>query len=132
MAGMRLLLGSVFRNTDVKKLWIAAFALIGLGLIFLAVGKSFYPSVTGLILLGAGLAGGFPLMLGFVGDRYKALSGTIQPGSGDCVIGKYDHQLFNGSYSADLWYPPFNICCFYRMDRDDISLLSPSKKNKEN
>jgi MFS family permease len=76
MAGMRLLLGSVFRNTDVKKLWIAAFALIGLGLIFLAVGKSFYPSVTGLILLGAGLAGGFPLMLGFVGDRYKALSGT--------------------------------------------------------
>ncbi|MEO6812912.1 MAG: MFS transporter, partial [Ginsengibacter sp.] len=31
MAGMRLLLGSVFRNTDVKKLWIAAFALIGLG-----------------------------------------------------------------------------------------------------
>ncbi len=76
MAGMRLLLGSVLRNTDVRKLWIAAFALIGLGLIFLAVGKSFYPSVTGLILLGAGLAGGFPLMLGFVGDRYKELSGT--------------------------------------------------------
>lgn len=76
MAGMRLLLGSVLRKTDVRKLWIAAFALIGLGLIFLAVGKSFYPSVTGLILLGAGLAGGFPLMLGFVGDRYKELSGT--------------------------------------------------------
>jgi MFS family permease len=57
-------------------LWIAAFSLIFLGLVFLAIGKSFYLSVAGLILLGAGLAGGFPLMLGLVGDRYKELSGT--------------------------------------------------------
>ena len=76
MTAMRLLLGSVFRNTDIKKLWIGAFTMIALGLIFLAVGKSFLPSVVGLILLGAGLAGGFPLMLGFVGNRYKELSGT--------------------------------------------------------
>jgi MFS transporter, FHS family, glucose/mannose:H+ symporter len=76
MTAMRLLLGSVFRNTDIKKLWIGAFMMIGVGLIFLAVGKSFLPSVAGLILLGAGLAGGFPLMLGFVGNRYKELSGT--------------------------------------------------------
>ena len=73
---MRLLLGSVFRNTDLKKLWAAAFSMIFLGLIFLFIGRYFYLSVTGLILLGAGLAGGFPLMLGLVGDRYKELSGT--------------------------------------------------------
>jgi sugar phosphate permease len=30
----------------------------------------------GLVLLGAGLANGFPIMLGFVGDRYTELSGT--------------------------------------------------------
>ena len=30
----------------------------------------------GLILLGVGLAAGFPVMLGYVGDRYKAVSGT--------------------------------------------------------
>ena len=76
MTAMRLLLGSIFRNTDIKKLWIGAFSMIALGLIFLATGKSFLPSVVGLILLGAGLAGGFPLMLGFVGNRYKELSGT--------------------------------------------------------
>ena len=76
MAVMRLLLGSIFRNTAIKKLWIGAFTMIGLGLIFLSVGQSFLPAVTGLILLGAGLAGGFPLMLGFVGNRYKELSGT--------------------------------------------------------
>lgn len=76
MTFMRLLLGSVFRNTDLKKLWIAAFSMILLGLIFLFIGRYFYLSVAGLLLLGAGLAGGFPLMLGLVGDRYKELSGT--------------------------------------------------------
>jgi MFS transporter, FHS family, glucose/mannose:H+ symporter len=29
-----------------------------------------------LIILGAGLAGGFPIMLGLVGNRYSELSGT--------------------------------------------------------
>jgi MFS family permease len=76
MTAMRLLLGSIFRNTPLKKLWIGAFSMIFLGLIFLFIGKYFYLSVAGLILLGAGLAGGFPLMLGLVGDRYKELSGT--------------------------------------------------------
>ena len=76
MTVMRILLGSIFRNTDVKKIWIGSFAMILLGLIFLATGKSFNPAVAGLILLGAGLAGGFPIMLGFVGNRYKELSGT--------------------------------------------------------
>jgi len=32
--------------------------------------------VAGLVLSGAGLAGGFPIMLGFVGERFAALSGT--------------------------------------------------------
>jgi MFS transporter, FHS family, glucose/mannose:H+ symporter len=30
----------------------------------------------GLFFSGAGLAGGFPIMLGFVGDRFPSLSGT--------------------------------------------------------
>lgn len=76
MTVMRLLLGSIFRNVHIKNLWLAAFIMIGLGLLFLAFGKSFFLSVVGLVLLGAGLAGGFPLMLGFVGNRYKELSGT--------------------------------------------------------
>jgi MFS transporter, FHS family, glucose/mannose:H+ symporter len=76
MTIMRLFLGSVLRNTDVKKIWIISFSLLLLGLIFLSVGKSFYPAVAGLILIGAGLAAGFPIMLGFVGDRFKELSGT--------------------------------------------------------
>lgn len=76
MTVMRLLLGSIFRNTELKKLWIGAFGMVFIGLIFLALEKYFYLSVAGLILVGAGLAGGFPLMLGLVGNRYKELSGT--------------------------------------------------------
>jgi MFS family permease len=76
MTGMRLLLGSAFRNTGAKKIWTISLSLLFLGLLFLSLGKSFYPAVTGLILIGAGLAAGFPIMLGYVGDRFKELSGT--------------------------------------------------------
>ena len=76
MTVMRLLSGSIFRSINVKKIWIGSFSMIFLGLIFLAGGKSFNAAITGLILLGAGLAGGFPIMLGFVGNRYKDLPGT--------------------------------------------------------
>jgi MFS family permease len=76
MTVMRLLLGSAFRNTGAKKIWTISLSLLFLGLLFLSLGKSFYPAVTGLILIGAGLAAGFPIMLGYVGDRFKELSGT--------------------------------------------------------
>jgi MFS transporter, FHS family, glucose/mannose:H+ symporter len=76
MTVMRLLLGSVLRNTDVKKIWAGSFLMILSGLILLAFGTSFIPSAIGLVLVGAGLAAGFPIMLGFVGDRFKELSGT--------------------------------------------------------
>jgi len=76
MTVMRLLLGSIFRNTSVKRIWLGSFSMILIGLLFLAIGKSFNASVTGLIILGAGLAGGFPIMLGFVGNSYRELSGT--------------------------------------------------------
>ncbi|MEO8820766.1 MAG: MFS transporter [Ginsengibacter sp.] len=76
MTVVRLLLGSVLRNTEAKKIWTMAFSLLLLGLLFLSFAKSFYPAVTGLILIGGGLAAGFPIMLGFVGDRFKELSGT--------------------------------------------------------
>jgi fucose permease len=76
MTVMRLLLGSVFRNSSSKKIWAITFSLLLLGLLFLSFGRSYYPAACGLILVGGGLAAGFPIMLGFVGDRFKELSGT--------------------------------------------------------
>jgi fucose permease len=47
-----------------------------LGVLFLHFGKTFPLAISGLILIGAGLAGGFPIMFGFVGTRYAERSGT--------------------------------------------------------
>jgi FHS family glucose/mannose:H+ symporter-like MFS transporter len=76
MAVMRFISGTFFINIPVRKILIASFFLIFLGLVTIKSGSSIYPALTGLVLLGAGLAGGFPIMLGFVGELYAELSGT--------------------------------------------------------
>ena len=76
MVIMRLLIGSIFRSFSSKKLLILSFLLILPGLILLKTAPSFNISIAGLVLLGAGLSGGFPIMLGFVGNLYSELSGT--------------------------------------------------------
>ena len=76
MAVMRLLSGSVLRTVSPKKILIASFVLILAGIIFLKYTQAFYFAVAGLILLGAGLANGFPVMLGITGSRYAERSGT--------------------------------------------------------
>ena len=76
MVIMRVLNGSLLRSLSAKKLLITSFIMILLGLTILEAGNSFGLSLSGLVLLGAGLASGFPVMLGFVSERYPAISGT--------------------------------------------------------
>ena len=76
MAVMRLLIGSVWRNVSSRNILYLSFSLLALGSLLLTITTVFYLAVAGLILLGAGLAAGFPVMLGFVGNRYSELSGT--------------------------------------------------------
>jgi MFS transporter, FHS family, glucose/mannose:H+ symporter len=76
MTVMRLLTGSVFRFVSPVKMLLASLGILFLGILFLHFGKTFSLAITGLILIGAGLAGGFPIMLGFVGTRYVERSGT--------------------------------------------------------
>jgi MFS family permease len=73
---MRILLGSVFRSVVVWKLLVASIALLFAGCAALEYGHGLPAAISGLILLGAGLAGGFPIMFGLVGNRYTDLSGT--------------------------------------------------------
>ena len=73
---MRLLIGSIFRQVSVKRLLSVSFLLIFTGLVFLQWGSTIIFAASGLFLLGAGLAAGFPVMLGMVGERYSQLSGT--------------------------------------------------------
>jgi sugar phosphate permease len=76
MVAMRLLTGTILRQMPVKRILIASLFFILLGLVSIKSGISAGVALTGFMLLGAGLAGGFPIMLGFTGARYAALSGT--------------------------------------------------------
>jgi|SRR6185437_10835091 len=76
MTVMRLLLGSVLKDVPVTRIWAGCFSMILAGLLLLSFASSFSVSVVALLLTGAGLAAGFPIMLGFVGSRYEKLSGT--------------------------------------------------------
>jgi MFS transporter, FHS family, glucose/mannose:H+ symporter len=76
MAVMRLIIGSVLRSVPERKLLLVSFTLLLAGLVFLKTGDTAIMAITGLILSGAGLAAGFPTMLGLLGSRYSELSGT--------------------------------------------------------
>jgi len=73
---MRLITGSVLRKINGLKIMFGSFCLTLAGLLMLKMGTSLGLAMTGLVLIGAGLAGGFPIMLGIVGSRYRELSGT--------------------------------------------------------
>lgn len=76
MGVMRLLIGGIFRKTSPMRILVVSFALLFAGTVILQTASAFPVAAFGLILLGAGLAAGFPVMLGFVGELYWSLSGT--------------------------------------------------------
>jgi MFS transporter, FHS family, glucose/mannose:H+ symporter len=76
MAIMRLMVGSVFRPVSSRVVLYISFALLLTGILLLRFSSSYIVSVAGLVSLGAGLAAGFPVLLGLVGERYADVSGT--------------------------------------------------------
>ena len=76
MVVMRLLTGSVFRNISPVKIQWTCLILLAMGIVLMQFGTDQYIIISGLFLSGAGLAGGFPIMLGFAGERFPELSGT--------------------------------------------------------
>lgn len=76
MTVMRFLIGSVFAKSRPRNLLFSSFGLILAGLLLIKTGHSYFPAVAGFFLTGAGLAAGFPVMLGIVGSRHPDLSGT--------------------------------------------------------
>ena len=76
MVMMRLFMGSIFRKIHGIIIMWACIILLAVGIALMQFGGNTTMIIGGLILSGAGLAGGFPLMLGFVGERFAHLSGT--------------------------------------------------------
>lgn len=76
MVAMRFVSGSFLRKvSEIKVLWICLMMLFA-GIVLMQVGTTPFVITAGLVLSGAGLAEGFPLMLGITGKHFARLSGT--------------------------------------------------------
>lgn len=76
MVIMRLITGSLLRKvSEITTMWACLFMLV-IGIALMQVGNSQTIILVGLFLSGAGLAGGFPLMLGITGEHFAHLSAT--------------------------------------------------------
>jgi MFS transporter, FHS family, glucose/mannose:H+ symporter len=76
MAVMRMLIGSVLRNYSYKKLMTISFFLLIPGIGSLNFAQDYFITVIAMVLLGAGLAAGYPVMLGLLSDHFQDQSGT--------------------------------------------------------
>ena len=76
MAVTRLVLTKILRQVSSKAVLLSSVAFLLIACLLMQFGTSYNVFTLGLVILGVGLAAGFPLTLGFVGDRYKNVSGT--------------------------------------------------------
>ena len=76
MTLMRMLTGIFFRRIPSSRMILISFILILISFLLLWFSQNYVVTIVGLILLGGGLAGGFPIMLGLVGNHYAKISGT--------------------------------------------------------
>lgn len=72
----RLVLGYLLKKISPVILQLSSFGIALVGALMLLFSSNLYAAIPGLFLLGCGLAAAFPIMLGYVGDRYPKLSGT--------------------------------------------------------
>ena len=76
MIAMRVLTGSLLKKLPYNRLTQIALVSLSIGLICLIVPAPYAVRVIGLFFLGAGLAPGFPAMLGVAGEIFKNVSAT--------------------------------------------------------
>lgn len=72
----RLTLGIVLRHTSAVRVVLASIAISLASALLLVSSQSVTTAAVAVFLLGCGFAATFPVVFGFVGDRYAQLSGT--------------------------------------------------------
>jgi fucose permease len=72
----RLLLGALLKKMSPVVVLFISLLLIATGCLILMYTCSYYMAFAALIFIGAGFAGGFPVILGYIGQLYSNLSGT--------------------------------------------------------
>jgi FHS family glucose/mannose:H+ symporter-like MFS transporter len=72
----RIVLGKILRIFNPLKVMSISFTIAIVGGFYLIYGHSYFHLITGMVAIGLGLAAGFPVILGYIGQLYKHLSGT--------------------------------------------------------
>ena len=72
----RLILSRLLRTVRPRMILYACFSLLLAGSVILYMANSFTAAVAAMVVIGAGAAAGFPVILGYVGELYAGLSGT--------------------------------------------------------
>ena len=72
----RLVLGSLLKRFSSFKIMIVSLLLVATGSLLLMKAGSYNSAFAAVIVTGIGLAAGFPVILGYVGQLYKTFSGT--------------------------------------------------------
>ncbi len=76
MTLMRLVMGTALKDVKPARVLVGCISLALVGTVLLLVSTTTTPGAAGVLLAGAGMAAGFPVILSFVGDRWAALTGT--------------------------------------------------------
>ena len=76
MMGARLALGSLLKRWSPANTLLTCIGIALVGALCLLAGRSIAVAAVGIFLVGAGFAAGFPVIVGWIGERYAALSGT--------------------------------------------------------
>ena len=72
----RLALNSILKTRDHQNVLVASLMIAFIGCTLLIVSHSTVVAAVGVFAVGAGFAAVFPVVLGWIGERYAALSGT--------------------------------------------------------
>jgi FHS family glucose/mannose:H+ symporter-like MFS transporter len=72
----RIVLSKILRIFNPLKVMSISFTIAIVGGFYLIYGHSYFHLITGMVAIGLGLAAGFPVILGYIGQLYKHLSGT--------------------------------------------------------
>ena len=76
MTGGRLLSGLLLKRVSPVAVLLSSLAVAFVGALILIGARATVSAGTGTLLAGAGFAAVFPVILGYVGDRYERMSGT--------------------------------------------------------
>ena len=76
LTAMRLLLNKLLKKISSFKIMIASLLLTAAGSILLLYASTYTLALAALIIIGAGFAASFPVILGYIGQLYANLSGT--------------------------------------------------------